>query len=207
MIEFFHASISLVNLPFTVLLVLIVLYWLSVIIGALDIELFDLDLSQDMDMDHSGGFVHSFLSLLNIGEVPVMVVISVMILVGWCFSMLSNYYLNSGMSLLIGAGLLVPNFIVSLVMAGLVTRPLRALFSTLDQEDTHQKILNRVGKVTTSQVTPTFGQLEIETRGAPILVNVRTTEDTVLKKGDKAIIYDEDKDKGIYFVEKYDDNF
>ncbi len=205
MIELFNASISLINLPFSVLLLLIVFYWLSVIVGALDIELFDIDLSSDMDMDHPGGFVNSFLNLLNIGEVPVMVVISVMILTGWCFSMLANYYLNSSMSLLIGAGLLVPNFIVSLVAAGLVTRPLRALFSTFDHEDTHQKILNRVGTVTTSQVTPTFGQLEIETRGAPIVVNVRTTEETILEKGDKAIIYDEDRDKGVYFVEKYDD--
>ena len=60
--------------------------------------------------------------------------------------------------------------------------------------------------MTTSQVTPTFGQLEIKTKGAPILVNVRTTSDTVLKKGDNAIVYDEDKEKGVYFVEKYDDD-
>ena len=213
--EFLQASISLINLPFTVLLILVVFYWLSVIIGVLDVELFDFDLDIDMDADvdadadmevgHSGGFLYTVLNLLNIGEVPFMVVVSIAILAAWSISMMSNYYLNTNMSLLIGTGLLIPNIVVSLIIAGLVTRPLRALFATLEQEETHAKIVGRIGVVTTSEVTRTFGQVEIKTKGSPILVNVRTTDDAVLKKGDYAIIYDEDKEKSVYFVEKHEE--
>lgn len=213
--EFLQAVVSLINLPFTVLLILVVVYWLSVIIGVLDVELFDFDLDIDMDADvdadadmdvgHSGGFLHTVLNLLNIGEVPFMVVISIAILAAWSISMMSNYYLNANMSLLIGTGLLIPNIAISLIIAGLVTRPLRALFATLEQEETHAKIVGRIGVVTTSEVTRTFGQVEIKTKGAPILVNVRTTDDTILKKGDYAIVYDEDKERGVYYVEKHEE--
>ncbi len=207
--EFFQASISLVNLPFTVLLVLIILYWLTVIFGAVDIELFDFDIDldsdvdMDMDVDAPGGFFHSILSLLNVGEVPFIVVMSVMILCGWCISMLSNHYLNVDQSLLISAGLLVPNLIVSLIVAGLVTRPLRRVFSTLSDDEKHQKVLRKVGVIITSEVNATFGQMEIETKGAPVVINVRTLGETILKKGDKALVCKQDKEKGIYFIEKY----
>lgn len=217
MIEFLTASIALVNLPFTVLLVLVILYWICVILGAIDIELFDIDMDHDVDMggdvdmdgdvdvDQSGGFLHSFFDMMNIGEVPAMVVISVMVLSCWCISMLANYYLNSGNSLLIGVGIIIPNLIVSLFVAALFTRPLRKVFKTLDNDEQHQKILLRVGEVTTSEVNDTFGQLEIKTKGAPVVINVRTTDGIILKKGDKAIVYEEDKEKGIYFIEKYEE--
>lgn len=208
MANLFSASIALVNLPFTVLLVLIIFYWVGVILGAVDIELFDIDLSPDMESDleigQTGGFLYSFFHLLNIGDVPVMVVFSVAILCAWCFSMLSNYYLNNGMSLLIGAALLVPNLLVSLLAAAMVTRPLKKIFATFDTNDSHQKIVGRVGTVVSGAVNTDYGQIEIQTAGAPLRVNVRTTGDMVLKKGDAAIVYDEDSDNNIYLVEKFE---
>ncbi len=219
MVEVMQASIALVNLPWTVLLALIVLYWIFVILGALDVNLFDVDFDfesdadldagadadADVGADQPGGLLRWFFNLMNIGEVPVMVIFSAMILVGWTISMLANYYLNPGLSIIWGAALLIPNIIASLFVAGVITRPLRKIFSTFEKEETHEKILLRAGTVVTSEVTSSFGQLEIETKGAPLLINVRTTEGTVLKKGDKAVVYDEDKDKGIFFVEKFEE--
>jgi hypothetical protein len=50
--DFIEACFHVVNLPATLLLILVVLYWLTVIIGALDLTAFDLDLP---DLDLEGG--------------------------------------------------------------------------------------------------------------------------------------------------------
>jgi hypothetical protein len=227
MVELMRASIALVNLPFTVLLVLVVIYWIGVIVGAADIGWLDTDLEMDADVDldvdvdldadvdvdldadadaevdTGAGVLRALLAFLNVGEVPVMVIVSVAVLVGWCLSVLSNHFVNPGRSLLFGLPLMAVNLVVSLLAAAVITRPLRRVFSRIDDPEAHATIVLRTGTVTTSEVNADFGQVEIPAKGAPITINARTTGDVVLKKGDTVIVYDEDKEKGIYFVEKY----
>ena len=52
--EVLQAALAAVNLPYTVFLGLILLYWLTVIIGALDLDLFNIDLDADADVDAPG---------------------------------------------------------------------------------------------------------------------------------------------------------
>ncbi len=207
MIEFFYTTVSLVNLPFTIFLGLLLLYWIAVIIGAADLEFFDAEWMPDLDVEDAGGFMDSMLQLLGIGEIPIMVLISVMALSGWCFSILANYLFNSSQSLLIGAGLLIPNLFASLFITGSFARLVSKIFlgSGDKDEKEDQKIVFRVGIVTTGEVNSSFGQIQIQTKGAPITINARTSGDLVLNKGDKALVYEEDKDKGIYFVEKFNE--
>ncbi|MCP4105601.1 MAG: YqiJ family protein [Desulfobacteraceae bacterium] len=207
MIEFFYAAVSLVNLPFTIFLGFLLLYWIAVIVGAADLELFDGDWMPDLDVEDAGGFMDSALQVLGVGEVPVMVLATVMAFSSWSFSMMANYYLNSRQSLLIGAGLLIPNLFVSLFITGSFARLVTKIFfgSGDKDEKEDQKIVFRVGVVTTSEVTSSFGQIQIQTKGAPITINARTSDDLILKKGDKALVYEEDKEKGIYYVEKFNE--
>ena len=75
MSDLYNAAFSPVNLPYSILMIFISVYWMLVIIGLLDIDLFDLDLDTDADLDVDGdlGDVGGFsvLSFLNIGEAPV----------------------------------------------------------------------------------------------------------------------------------------
>lgn len=57
MIEFFHVAVSPLNLPFTVLLIMVVLYWLIVILGAIDMDI-EAEWMPDLDIDDPG--VHRF---------------------------------------------------------------------------------------------------------------------------------------------------
>lgn len=202
MTEFLKACILPINLPFTILLGLFSVYWLFVILGAIDMDLFHADWMPDMHIDDTGGF--SFLEFLGIGDVPVMLVFSVLTAFAWWFSLVSNFFVNAGNSLWVGLGLLIPNILLTIFLTGLLMKPLSRIFADPDK-DAMKKIVYRTGTVTTSEVTTSFGQIEIETAGAPITINVRTTGDLVLKKGEKALVYDEDKEKGIYFVEKYNE--
>lgn len=195
---FLEACLSPINLPFTVLLVMLLFYWITLILGAADIEMFD-SLIPDLDADEVGGFFGPIMQILNIGDVPVMVSFSFLILAGWWFSLLANFYLNPDGSFLIAALLLLPNLIFSLVAANLLTRPVKKMFTS----EKHDKALYSIGVVTTSLVTHDFGRVEIETGGAPIVINARTSEGTSIEKGERVIVYDEDREGGIYYVEPY----
>ncbi|GBC63904.1 DUF1449 domain-containing protein [Desulfonema ishimotonii] len=202
MLDFFQEAISPLNLPFTILLGLMILYWLVVIMGAADADWMpDLDL----DADDGGGLLASFFQFLSLGDVPVTVVVSVMIFSAWCFSMLANHFLNPGGSIFIGTTLLFINMLLGLFATALFTRVMLRIFGPLHGEDTEdQQILYRVGTVITSRVDADFGQVEIETKGAPITVNARAVDDRIFTKGEKVLIFDEDEEKGIFFVDKYE---
>lgn len=49
--ELLDASLMVVNLPFTILLALIVFYWITVILGALDMDFLNFEMDADADAD------------------------------------------------------------------------------------------------------------------------------------------------------------
>src|SRR5262245_22048265 len=79
-------------LPATILLMLITVYWMMVIIGALDIHLFDFDFDMDghVDLDLEGVLGTGMVALrfLNLGRIPLMLWMSVFGLTFWLTSML-----------------------------------------------------------------------------------------------------------------------
>ncbi len=205
MLEAIRFCFSPINIPFTILLIVVVLYWLAVILGAADIEMLDGDGLFDMsEMEaESSGITGSFLHHLHVGELPTMIILSVMVLCGWAFSLIANYYANPDQSLPRGALLLLPNALFTFLITAFVTRYLVKFYFFLDSDvEAYQDSLNQVGVVITSRVTPDFGQVQIKTRGAPITVNVRVAEGIDVVKGDKVRITDKDEERGIYFVEK-----
>ena len=50
-LELMRFSFDMVNLPFTVLLLVVMLYWGCVIAGAMDLDFFDIDADAEVDMD------------------------------------------------------------------------------------------------------------------------------------------------------------
>ena len=108
MLELLYVAFTPVNLFFTVLLLLVLVYWIMVILGALDVDFLDIDFDSDVDADadvdmdfQGGGFLRGILEFFYIGEVPVMVLVSVFSLSVWTISVLGNYYLNPNSSLIL----------------------------------------------------------------------------------------------------------
>ena len=152
--------------------------------------------------DAAHGAIKSVLQFLNFGEVPSMIVVSVMSLSLWTFAMIGNHYFNNGyfMRALI---LLVPNIALTIVITKIATTPLKKLFNALNREyEEHKPIIGRTCTVITSEVNEKFGRAQIETSGAPLIINVRTFGDTVLTKGETALVIREDKDTQIFTVAK-----
>lgn len=214
MLELLSESLRLVNLPFTILLGLVIIYWLLVAIGALGGEHGDMggQAGGDADFDahhqaegnhqahHESGSFSAVLKFVNLGDVPAMVVLTFLILSLWVFSVLANYYVT-GDSVLLKAAALVVNLAVALVVTRYATMPLKPLFRALNRNyDDAVKIVGQHCRVTTSEANGSYGQAEIATAGAPITINVRTLNDAILHRGDLAVIVREDEEKRVFYI-------
>jgi len=223
MAEIWETAVTGANLGPTVLLGLMLLYWLAVMIGVLGLDLFDFDLDLDTDVDVgdvSGDFdvdadadvdvghggASSMLSIgaivlkgVNIGRVPLMVWLSTFALSLWVVMMIwdrPETHESVSRELVI----LLRNVVLGVVGAKLLTQPIRGQFEDVVAPRAKDYV-GRACVVTTSEVTERAGQIRCETDAAPLLLNARTKEHSEpLKKGDTAVIVG--YQQGIYFVEK-----
>jgi hypothetical protein len=186
--EFIGAAFAFPTAMFSVLLVAVIGYWVVVVLGALDVESLD-------GGGESGGDSGDMLSVVGLGGVPITVVLSFLIAIGWFASL--------------AAGALVPGafapavvLIVALGVAWLVTRlaviPLRRLFAEAPAPS-RADFLGRPCVIRTGTVTLTFGQAEVTVEdGSSAIVQVRQTGEDRLSAGCAAYIYGYD-DPGEFF--------
>jgi hypothetical protein len=224
MVEFLTAAFAPVNVVFTVLLLVLGLYWILVILGALDIYLFHIDLSHGGADFHVGGgvdaghdlgghvdghvdgvepaFGHSILHFFYIGEVPTMLLISVMVLSLWAFSMLGNHYLNPEGSIAMALAIFVGNFAISTLVLKFVALPLRTFYFILNKDyNAPGDVVGKVCRVVTTHVTrEKMGQAEVPTKGAPLLLNVLAHDEHVFNRGEQALVVEKDIAKGTYRI-------
>ncbi len=224
MVELITAAFEPVNVLFTVLLLVTGLYWIMVILGVLDIDLFhihlpDGGLDADADMDVGGdvdtgadvdgiepGVLHSILHFFYVGEIPTMSLVSIMILSLWAFSILGNYYLNPDRSTSMAVAILCGNVAISTVVLKFVALPLRKLFLILNKDyNAPAEVMGSACTVVTTEVTrEKIGQAEVPTQGAPILLNVLARDEHVFKRGEKAVVVERDGAKGTYRIAPVD---
>lgn len=182
----------------------------------LDADL-DADLDPDIDADVDGevetgaggraGWFISLLKFLDVGDVPLMVLLTALIASIWAVSILSSHYFNEAGSVVVALLWLLPNLGVSLLVTKVVTLPARYLFKNSSSGiEKPTKILGKMCTVTTSNVTEKFGQAEIRLdNAAPITLNVRCPAGRKpLRKGDEALILELVEDKGTYIVVPFD---
>ena len=233
MFEFIEICLQPVNLPFSILLMVVMMYWVLFVLGTVGLDMLDFDVDADVEVDldvdldvdadlalesgdadldvdaGSGEVAHfhpvlSMLRFVNIGEVPTMIVASVLILCMWSINLLANYYLNQPFSTMLALGMLVPVFVGAAVSTKLLTLPLRAVFRRAN--DGIAKPTQFVGKrctVVSQEVTTKYGQAELlqdETNATPITINVRSKPEQTLTKGAEALIVDHDEEKDTFLI-------
>lgn len=212
MLEVLVESFWPANLFFTVFLILMLIYWLMVILGALDFDFLDIDFDSDVDadidvdadadMEVTGGFLRGFLEFFYVGEVPVMILVSIFALSAWTISVLSTHYLNPSQSVILLVPLVAGNLLVSSLVVKLVGVPMKKIFKSFeDDPNAPRKVMGRICKIITTDVTSErMGQAEVPGKGAPILLNVITEGDQVFHKGDEAIIVGQNKETGVHKI-------
>jgi hypothetical protein len=201
-LDLIQAAFAPVNLPLTLLLLFVVLYWMLVLSGFLGIDWGGAD-ADSAAVPESAGPLQSVFHFLRVGEAPVTAILSVLILCLWTFSILANHHFNPDGSILLGIALFIPNLVLAAIVTRILTKPMRKLFQVLNTDyDRHQPLLGQVCVITTLEANQSFGQAVIETKGAPITIHVRISNG-VLHRGDRALIIGENKDQHTFQIVKY----
>lgn len=216
-----EAALRFPTVIFTIGLGVVLLYWVFVLIGALDIDLFgDADVSgagkgigdvigdgaaaakggaEVAKADVSSGGIWSGLGL---GRVPLTISISAIFLVGWVLSLVGMHYVPDllGHARWVSGVVLVGTLVAGFPIAGLLVRPLGGVF-LLREGKSNRDYVGHTCTITTGQVTEGFGQATVEDGGTVLVIPVRCDRSDVLARGDRALIIDFDRERQAYVVE------
>ncbi len=219
---------------FTVGLGLSLVYWLMVILGALDLDVGHADadalhalkgidaLAAAKGADALAGaksalgagsvvgeLVPEGMSFwLRLRQVPITVAASGVSLFGWIASMLGTRLLTPVVALAVPrplAGLVVLALSVAVALP-LTSLATRPLRRLFNARSAKRRIdfVGTVCRIRTGQVDEKFGQAEVADGGAGLIVEVRATAGT-LKRGGAALIIDYDAEREAYLVEVFDE--
>ncbi len=216
MLELLYASISPHQLPLTVLLALVVLYWLLIVAGLIDLETDmggDADFNLDTDSHHghgasTGGIFVTAGRFFGFADVPIIVWGSFLALFMWFSSLVLNHLYNATHAPATALLLLLPNLAVSALATKLTTIPIAKLFKAMADADTEaETVVGRTGIVVSVDVDERGGQLQIAGLGAPVLVNARTRPgESTFKKGDEAKVTQASADNSFFYIESITPN-
>lgn len=205
MSEFLDIALSFPPVVFSFGLVVVVLYWLTVIIGALDVDI--VDVGTESELDAGGGFWSAF----GFGAVPFTVVLSLWITLGWIVTVLGTTWVRSAdmfiPAALTGTAVLVAGMGVGMLGAKLLTRPLERLFEDAPAT-AHADLVGKVCIVRTGTVTLDAGQAEIiDDEGSLLLINVRRSphepqglDEELFARHSKVVVFDYDEVEKVFLV-------
>jgi hypothetical protein len=186
--DFVDAALSFPAVLFTFLLAAVVVYWVLVLIGTLDVEIGDLDLADG----------------IGLGGVPVTVTVSVMTVASWFVSLVGTVMMEGVLTgvlrIAVGIGVIIGALTGGLFAAGLVARPLRKLY-VIGGEASRGDFVGRECLIRTGSVTGIFGQAEVTAQdGSSAIIQVRQTGEHALTFGKRALIFDYDIDGEFFWV-------
>jgi hypothetical protein len=188
----------------TILLVFVLVYWLTVIVGFADLDAFDIDIETEVNTDVSVGWFNHVLYFFNLGQVPLMLFLSFLALPMWLLAIAATDFLNLE-SITLSFILLLPNFVLSLFIAKILTQPFVTLFDKLEASaEDNMQIVGKVCTIVINASEDRLGQARLEERGSVLMLNVRTRKGTVLTTGQTGLIIDYLPEKSYYIIEPYE---
>lgn len=204
--NFLGAAFGYPTAIYTALLGLVLFYWILALVGVVDFESggVDLDLQADTSVDDLGALA-GFIVAFGLSGVPFSVVVSLLVLIGWTLSCLAGEWLlplvpTAPLQWLAGTLVLVGSFALALPATAVALRPMRRMFVT-HRAASNASLVGHRCTVTTSSVTPTFGQAAVARRGADIQIDVGAAEPNALTRGATARIIDYDPATQRYAIE------
>jgi Protein of unknown function (DUF1449) len=206
--EFLRALMSGGVAPYTALLIATGLYWLLVILGAVDLDI--LHLSHEVD-GHGHGHGHGpagdgdghhphwfsgFFEFLSLGRVPLTVILSILFFSAWAVAMVLALFGWWWPVVLVGA------WLIAVPMTGVACRPLRVVFSSLDRGvKAGISLLGREAHITSATCDASFGTATCLVDDAEMLLDVVAIRPELRFRRDQpVIIVDYDPERERYLV-------
>lgn len=195
---------------------------LLTLLGALDLDTFDLDpdvgVEADVDLDldvdgelpaHGNGILHGLTDALALGTVPLTIVVTAISIIGWLASVTAEVTLAGPARDVVGpwiygAGMLVITFLLAVWLTTYVVKPLKPVFITHTQREGHS-LLGHVAVVRSGRVDAAFGTAVTQAAdGTSINLNVICDQPNALTSGDEVTIVAYDDERKRYAVAPLD---
>ncbi len=208
MTEFLDVALSFPAVVFSFGVIAVFLYWIVVILGALDVDIVSFGAEADAEAEAGGGFWSAF----GFGAVPFTVVLSLWITLGWVVTVLGTAWVRSAEDMVVpaavsGSATLVAGIGVGMLGAKLLSGPLSKLFADAPATS-HRDLIGKVCVVRTGTVTTDSGQAELaEEDGTIHIINVRRSvhepdgiDDELFARHSKLVIFDYDESDKTFLV-------
>ena len=192
----------------TVLTGLTLLYWVFTLLSGDGI---DLDTSGEIaDFDASGdgdvaepGFLSEVLNFINIGKVPIMVIITLFKFISWIITILTSLVIDISAWGAKSALILIPIFVLVYFSMHWFTKPLVKLYANMGYHgDESLDFIGRTGILKSSIENDKIGMAQIIINKDVINLNVKSKDGKLIPYGSEIIVLDESHDQKIYFVSK-----
>ncbi|RQO38835.1 ubiquinone biosynthesis protein [Variovorax sp. KBW07] len=200
---------------YTVLLGVVVIYWVLAVLGMVDIEHSGLDVDLHMHTHADGdtsdvGQLASYVVAFGLNGVPFSVAVSLLVLVSWTVSCMGGEWLlplvpTVLLKVVAGTVLLVASAVIAIPVTAVAIRPLRGLFVS-HTAVTNAALVGQLCRVVTGVVNEKDGRAEVARRGASLNIRVWATVPNTLKRGSQALIVEYDEVAGRYLIAAHDDN-
>lgn len=203
----------------TVLLGILVIYWVLSIIGLVDIgdnleidggDGWHLDAGHhhELDVHHDGTDIHTlagYLVAMGLGGVPFSIVASLLVFFTWLGTALLHQYCiaqvpTAMLQMLFGAGALLLSAVISIPVSAQLIKPMRGLFVKHNARNNRSLVGLRC-KIVTQTVDEKFGRAEVENHGASLNIRVWAKTPNALAKNSLAVILSYDETSQQYEVQ------
>ena len=191
---------------FSVALGVAILYWILVILGAFDLDLFHFG-DHDTGTDHDSGAghnSHAVLEFLRVGQVPVTIIASFFIVFAWIVCLAATTFVRPHVPdwswWLFALVALAAALFVAFVGTGLAVAPLAKVFS-IKGVFVADDLVGKMVEVTSSTVDARFGTARYDRpSGEDVILNVISDPANQLKRGEQAVVMDYDRAAGVYRI-------
>lgn len=143
---------------------------------------------------------------ISFGEVPKVLSLSLLVFFGWTSSLAALYFYPplaemANRALWIGAAFSAVAFALAFGATALAVRPINKLL-TAGAGPTRGDLVGKLCTIRTQRVDASFGQAEVD--HASSVVQVRDPQGRGFRYGQRAVIFDYDSDKEVFYIAPFD---
>ncbi len=191
----------------TVLIGVLIVFWLLAILGALDHDHIGPDWLSDHNHDGHPDATPDLIVAMGFANLPFSVVVSSISFFWWTLCLLAHQFVAPWIPLplwLTGTVILLGSLFLALPFASVSVKPLKPVFAQRGNNATAPQVVGLPCKVTTMSVDEKFGQAEVSfEQGAPLMIRVWARTPNTLTRGSTALIIHFDQVAQRYEVEAY----
>lgn len=204
MSTFIDVILDFPTIFYTVLLVIIILFWSSSILGLADIDILDGD--ADLEAETATSTLATWLNKFKLDGIPFTITLSFITLFSWILTFLGVYFLYPYLSptwvqAAIGFWLLILAPILSAIIISPLLQPIKPLFKKQAAQNS-QDLLGRNAIVRSGKVTATFGEGTLDDGAAGLILRIRKDEPNDIQRGDKVVLQSYDTADNSYQIQK-----